>query len=282
MMQNRPLVSIVIANYNGGEFLEQAIVSVLNQTCQDFELILVDGASTDDSVAIINRYSNRIAWWCSEKDQGQSDAFNKGFSHAKGIYGCWLNADDIMMPNTIKTIKDFLISNPQIEWFCGGSIFCEPDMRVKWCAKNIPNMPFITRRLSGINVNGPSSFFKISHLHHVGGFDTHLHYVMDVDLWLRFSKAGIKLYYLQKYFWAFRIHAKSKTSHRFIENKQTLDFFNESQMILKKRGLTTLQLKTEYWVFKFIKILTGAYFLSWLDTQRYKGVPISTFAVKYQ
>ena len=65
------------------------------------ELIIVDGGSNDNSVEIINKYADRLAWWCSEKDRGQSHAFNKGFTHATGRFLTWLNADDILLPSTL-------------------------------------------------------------------------------------------------------------------------------------------------------------------------------------
>ena len=68
---NKPLLSIVIANYNYGRFLEEAIQSVLSQSCDDYELIIVDGGSTDNSVEIIKKYEDKIAWWVSEKDKGK-------------------------------------------------------------------------------------------------------------------------------------------------------------------------------------------------------------------
>ena len=115
---NSPLLSIVIANYNYGRFLEEAIQSVLSQSCDDYELIIVDGGSTDNSVEIIKKYEDKIAWWVSEKDNGQSDAFNKGFAQAKGKFGCWLNADDILMPNAIRAVVEYIKKHPKAEWVC--------------------------------------------------------------------------------------------------------------------------------------------------------------------
>ena len=82
----QPLISIVTVVYNGQEFLEETIQSVLNQTYEGIEYIIIDGGSTDGTVDIIKKYEDRIDYWVSEKDNGISDAFNKGVKVAKGSY----------------------------------------------------------------------------------------------------------------------------------------------------------------------------------------------------
>ena len=155
----QPLVSIVIANYNYGRFLEEAIQSVIAQNMGDkVELIICDAASTDNSVEIIKKYANGlpknisytdwinssnqnsqtpplITWWCSEKDGGQSAAFNKGFSHARGRFLTWLNADDVMLPGTIEKLKVAAERQPECEWFVGGVLWLDPGMRVINCGR---------------------------------------------------------------------------------------------------------------------------------------------------
>ena len=84
-----PYFTVVIVTYNYGRFLRAALDSVLAQSCQDFELIIVDGASTDGTVDILREYAPRLAWWVSEPDRGQSDAFNKGFARGRGRYFVW-------------------------------------------------------------------------------------------------------------------------------------------------------------------------------------------------
>ena len=79
-----PLVSIVTPSFNQGRYLEAAIQSVLSQEYPRVEYIVVDGGSSDETLEIIGRYEHRLAWWVSEQDRGQSDAINKGFSHANG------------------------------------------------------------------------------------------------------------------------------------------------------------------------------------------------------
>lgn len=271
-----PFFSVVIANFNHGAFLEDAIASMLRQSCQDFELIVVDGGSRDNSVDVIKKYSNSIAWWCSEKDGGQSEAFNKGFSHAKGVFGCWLNADDIMMPQTLENVKAYIVSHPRVEWLCGGSVFCDSDMRVMWCSRCLPNIPVLQRFFPVLSVNGPSSFFKLSRLQEVTGFNTQLHYVMDIDLWVRFSKAGMTLCYLQKYLWGFRIHANSKTSHRFVTKVSKPEFRDEGRGMLQGYGVTVTKKKLWEQISRGIKLFSLVYFMAFKDTRRWRGLPVLT------
>src|SRR5262245_51432908 len=111
---NLPKVSIIIPSFNQGQFLEASIRSVLEQNYPNFECIIVDGGSKDESVEIIKKYQDRLAWWVSEKDKGHADALNKGFSHATGEILAWLNSDDIYFPNTVSEAVAVLASQPEI------------------------------------------------------------------------------------------------------------------------------------------------------------------------
>ena len=259
-----PLLSIVIANYNYGRFLEAAIRSVVDQVLWDevggmsgkVELIICDAASTDNSVEIIKKYANGlppntrreefevkegefevqslkfrvhgesgdnfklqtsnfklISWWCSEKDKGQSDAFNKGFAHARGKYLTWLNADDIMPDGCLKKIVRELERHPDSEWFTGNLYRFTEDGRVIECAWGPNYLPkWLQLRGQPVAVYGPSTFFAKELFDRVGGMKLYQNFMMDTDLWMRFIVAGVKQRRINCFCWAFRMHEDSKTA----------------------------------------------------------------------
>lgn len=98
-------ISVITINYNNAKGLEKTIKSVISQTCQDFEYIVIDGSSTDDSKKIIEKYADCIAYWISEPDKGIYNAMNKGIAHAHGEYCLFLNSADVFCsPKSIERI----------------------------------------------------------------------------------------------------------------------------------------------------------------------------------
>lgn len=269
-----PLFSIVIANYNHGKFLEDAIKSIINQSCKDFELIIVDGGSTDNSLKVINKYSHKLSWWISEPDNGQSHAFNKGFSKANGNFFFWVNADDILLPGSLELAKKIIQANPNQLWFTANIIFFSENGTILKCAKG-PKWKDFLFKTAPINVYGPSSIFHRSIFEKVGGFDENLHYTMDTDLWLRFKNSGIKFFRINKYFWGFRVHQGSKTSHEFWGTENELQK-KEELKVLEKNLVSYTQCGRH--IQKFYKLFSGIYFLSFIDNIKLKGKNIYQIA----
>lgn len=239
---NKPLLSIVIANYNYGRFLEEAIRSVLSQSCDDYELIIVDGGSTDNSVEVIKKYEDKIAWWVSEKDKGQSDAFNKGFARANGKFLTWLNADDVMLPGVIEKLKYASEKHPKCEWFVGGVLWLDPEMKVVNCGRGRP-FSEIRYREGNVSVWGPSSFFTKRLLDAVGGVDERFHYTMDTDLWLRFAcKENARYLPFCNYAWGLRLHPDAKMSgHNFTEDGKLDAQHTEKEKMARCKHMQKIQ-----------------------------------------
>ena len=302
-----PLLSIVIANYNYGCFIEEAIQSVISQGMGgSVELIICDAASTDNSVNIITKYahdlppntprfewqhsnlqtftpsspqtsgcSNLITWWCSEKDGGQSAAFNKGFSHARGRYLTWLNADDILMPGTLQKFARAVQKNPECEWFVGGVMWLTKEMHIIKCGRG---RPFSKLRAGAgeLSAWGPSSFFSQSLYKRAGGIDERFNYTMDTDLWCRFYHlCGVKYLSFIDYAWGLRLHECAKMSaHNFSESGEAdpnhpkwAQIAKEKQWMREKCGLT----KKFSFIKRILSVSPIEVALAKIDTLRFRG-----------
>lgn len=250
----KALLSIVIANYNYGRFLEAAIKSVVEQEGFDqCELIVVDGGSTDNSVEIIKKYEDKISWWVSEKDKGQSDAFNKGFDWASGKYLTWLNADDVMCDGAIRAIIKAVRKNPECEWFTGDFYRFDRDgivTEIGWGPHYYPK--WMQHKNSPLVIFGPSTIFSKELWDRIGRIDIEMHLMMDTDLWTRFIVAGVKQRRINHFIWGFRMHEDSKTAE-FGEHKIT----DANACRFKEEQKRTAR-KTGYRCSKFWRILSLA------------------------
>ena len=128
-MTQQPVVSIVTPSYNQAEFLEETMLSVLNQGYPNIEYIVIDGGSSDGSVDIIRRYTDRLAYWVSEPDRGQAHALQKGFTHASGEIIAFLNSDDAYLPGAVDTAVGALLADPELAMVHGDSICVDGDGR---------------------------------------------------------------------------------------------------------------------------------------------------------
>jgi glycosyltransferase involved in cell wall biosynthesis len=212
-MPDLPLVSIITPSYNQGQFLEMTILSVFNQDYPRIEYLVIDGASNDNSVEIIPRYADRLAYWVSEPDRGQSHAINKGLSRANGTILGWVNSDDVLMPGTISRLVDAFKQNKDID-----VIYGHLD-RIDTQGKLVPTPTLPKDRvvfdkhtaMMECVVNQPGCFWRRCIMEKVGLLNESLHYGLDYEYWTRMLLAGAKFKRLNETVAMFRLSAGSKT-----------------------------------------------------------------------
>ena len=112
----KPKVSIITPSYNQGKYLEETILSIINQRYTSIEYIVIDGGSTDNSLKIIKKYADHIGYWESKPDKGQANAINKGFDKASGDLICWINSDDILYPSFVEEMVELFNKNPKADF----------------------------------------------------------------------------------------------------------------------------------------------------------------------
>lgn len=208
-MNKSPLVSIVTPSYNQADYLEETILSVLNQDYDPIQYIIIDGASSDGSIAIIKRFKGRISHWVSEKDLGQTDAINKGFKLANGEIISWLNSDDTLLPGAISEAVQYLSDNPEVGLVYGGANYIDKNSSV---IGKFPAAQTSLQKLKRGYVHIPqqASFFRKSLWDQVGPLDPSFFFAMDYDLWVRLASVS-KITYIPRTWANFRLHADAKT-----------------------------------------------------------------------
>ena len=186
------LISIITPSYNQADFLEQTIRSVLAQENAQFEYLIVDGASTDGSVGIIENYAASLAWYVSEADSGQACAINKGFVRAKGEIIAWLNSDDYYLPDTLAKVADLFAQHPEAGIVYGDVLSVDS-------AGNPINLqhfqPYTLDDLMAFKIiSQPAVFMRRSLLEEAGYLDDDYHFLLDHQLWLRIAQLAPLIY----------------------------------------------------------------------------------------
>ncbi len=220
-----PRVSLVTPSYNQGEYLEDAILSVLHQGYPDLEYFIMDGASTDGTGEILEAYASRLTYWESAPDRGQAHAINKGWQRATGKYLWWLNADDMLMPGALFAAAAYLEAHPEVDMVFGDHVRITGDGRPTE-VYSYPAFDLTTFELSRPDVSQPGALMRATVLERVGYLDETLHYLMDLDYWRRMALAGCHLMHLDVPLALFRIYDDSKTlagSSRAAEERAILN-----------------------------------------------------------
>ncbi len=204
-------ISVITPSYNQGEFIKDTIESVLAQNYPNFEHIVIDGGSTDNTVQILQSYPHLK--WVSEKDRGQTDALNKGLALSSGDIIAWINSDDWYAPNTFNKVVEALKDYPIVMGACcitdrnGKPSYEVPnierswyDLLKYWVSYSIPTQPSIFFLRGLIEEIKQGSFL-----------DEQLHYVMDFELWLRMAKKYPLTKRIPEVLSYYRIYEENKT-----------------------------------------------------------------------
>lgn len=204
-----PKISVITPSYNQGNFLEETILSIINQGYPNLEFIIIDGGSKDNSIDIIKKYEQHLAYWVSEKDRGQSHAMNKGIEKATGEIVSTIFSDDLLLPGAlVKVAEEFNNADDDISIIHGGTILFNSKKNIaeEWG----PTNPSYERYLSGLCFSHTAGFVRKKYLDVVGYYTEKRHYGMDYDLYSRLLLVS-RFKKTDHMFSKYRFHGESKT-----------------------------------------------------------------------
>ena len=206
-----PLLSVVIPSFNQGQFIERTILSIISQGYPRLELILMDGGSTDATMAIVDRYKQHFAHIESGPDGGQAAAIAKGFELSSGDYISWLNSDDTYNDGALLAVGEFLAQNPHVQFAYGDTwIIDENDRRLAF--KKSIRFVLPVMKYAFLTVPQMSAFWSRSLYNAVGGMDRSLRFCMDYDLFIRMAERSSPRR-IGRTVGNFRVHGNSKTKN---------------------------------------------------------------------
>ena len=215
-------VSIVTISYNQAQYLEDCILSVLNQDYKDVEYIVVDPGSTDGSREIIEKYRNKISHIVYEKDEGGADGLNRGFKRATGDIFGFINSDDTLLPGALSSIVDAFEKDATADVISGCGYFTDGSGRQ---TKHLSSTKFgVNLYLYGaVTLFQQATFFKKQHFFEVGGFNKDNKTCWDGELLLDMAANGAVFKNISQNVATFRLHEEGITGSGRLTEKYLLD-----------------------------------------------------------
>lgn len=207
---NNPKISVVTPSFNQGKYLEATIISVLGQSYPNLEYIIMDGGSTDNSLEIIKKYADRLFYWESQKDGGQSNAINKGFQKSTGDILMWLNSDDLLLPGAFSVIVNKIDLNAFGIYF-GNCIHFKNDLSLLSYGSNVVEKHQDWLLENHDYIIQPSTFWTRCTWQLVGELNEEMNYAFDWEWFLRAKRKDVPFVALSECLSLYRIHENHKT-----------------------------------------------------------------------
>lgn len=215
--ESLPRISVVVPSFNQGAYIEATLRSVLDQGYPDLELIVMDGGSADETVGVLRRFDERLTYWVSEPDAGQTDAINKGLERATGEILCYLNSDDLLAPGSLNAVARAFRQHPDVDVVHGRCVYVSQDgeelfTRAGKVTDLASYLRIWDRFRDGEYLTQPEVFWRKALYDRVGPFRVDLHSVMDFEMWLRMLSAGATFHFIDVPLAVFRTYPTQKSS----------------------------------------------------------------------
>jgi glycosyltransferase involved in cell wall biosynthesis len=288
--QNLPKITIITPSYNQGQYIEETIRSVLLQGYPNLEYIIIDGGSTDNTVDIIKKYESWITYWISEKDEGQSDAINKGATRSTGELINWLNSDDVLCQGAVWALVKHYLANISMDVFIGKIVYFSRDIEKGNLPESLKLFSSIEDTMIFSGMVQQALFYKMSIWRKLGGVNKNFFFCMDLDLWLRYltEYGKTNVYQFDHDLAYFRRHDLAKTT----VNADVHDIEKTALFLSLLKSTVSLQINllenlTDYkidyeWNTKFVsksKLAANIYF--WLINVLHHKMSIKTYFQVY-
>lgn len=206
-----PKISLVTPSYNQGHYIEETILSVIEQNYLNLEYIIIDGGSTDNTIEIIKKYEKYVSYWISEPDRGQSHAINKGVARCTGEIFNWLNSDDLLEDGALFHIAGLYIEN-RFDLLIGQELRFGDNIK-PYIHPGTSIFPSLTKTVFEAHLVQPASFFRLEIIKKLNGVNENMHYLMDSHLFIGYllSDRNVNTFKTNRVLSRFRYQSKSKT-----------------------------------------------------------------------
>lgn len=213
---NLPLVSIVVPAYNHGEYVRDAIQSVLDQDYPNIELIVIDDGSTDNTREILEEFGDKFRWE-TQPNAGQARTLNRGWSEARGELLGYLSADDVLLPGAVSTSVRHLLADPEIVLtYCNYNLLDSQSRIIR--RVEAPRFDYREMIVKFVCPPGPGVLFRRSAFEATGFWDDSLRLILDYEYWIRLALQG-RFLKIPEVLAGFRVHEGSQTFARADERK---------------------------------------------------------------